>query len=123
MSAMRLLLDENVDPLYRQELLRREPSLVVWRVGDISAPPDSTLDPDILTWCEQHAFILVTNNRKSMPSHLQNHLAQGRHVPGILVLNSKMSVGETIEELVLIWGASDEKEYHDRISFLPVSSG
>jgi hypothetical protein len=35
MSAMRLLLDENVDPLYRQELLRREPTLVVWRVGDI----------------------------------------------------------------------------------------
>ena len=65
MSAMRLLLDENVDPFYRQELLRREPRLVVWRVGDISAPPDSTLDPDILIWCEQHAFILVTNNRKS----------------------------------------------------------
>jgi hypothetical protein len=122
MSAIRLLLDENVDPLYRQELLRCEPRLVVWRVGDISAPPDSTLDSDILIWCEQHAFILVTNNRKSMPPHLQDHLAQGRHVPGILVMNPKMSVGETIEELVLICGASEEKEYHDRISFLPVSS-
>jgi hypothetical protein len=122
MSAMRLLLDENVDPLYRQELLRRETTLVVWRVGDISAPPDTTLDPDILIWCEQNAFILVTNNRKSMPPHLQNHLAQGRHIPGILVLNPKMSVGETIEELVLIWGASEEVEYLDRISFLPVTS-
>ena len=122
MSAMRLLLDENVDPLYRQELLRRETTLVVWRVGDISAPPDTTLDPDILIWCEQNAFILVTNNRKSMPPHLQNHLAQGRHIPGILVLNPKMSVGETIEELVLIWGVSEEVEYLDRISFLPVTS-
>ena len=119
---MRLLLDEIVDPLYRHELLRREPSLVVWRVGDISAPPDSTLDPDILIWCEQNAFILMTNNRKSMPLHLQNHLAQGRHVPGILVLNPKMSVRETLEELVLICGASEEKEYQDCISFLPVSS-
>lgn len=122
MSAMRLLLDENVDPLYRHELLQREPSLVVWRVGDISAPPDSTLDPEILIWCEERAFILVTNNRKSMPSHLQNHLAQGRHIPGILVLNPKMSIGETLEELVLICGASEEKEYQDRILFLPVSS-
>jgi hypothetical protein len=121
MSAVRLLLDENVDPLDRQELLRREPSLVVWGVGDIGAPPDSTLDPEILIWCEQHAFILVTNNRKSMPLHLQNHLAQGRHVPGILVLNPQMSVGETIEELVLICGASEEEEYLDRISFLPIS--
>jgi hypothetical protein len=122
MSPIRFLLDENVDPLFRHELLRREPSLVVWRVGDISAPPDSTLDPDILIWCEQNAFVLVTNNRKSMPPHLQDHLAQGRHIPGLLVLNPKMSVGETIEELALIWGASEDEEYLDRISFLPVSS-
>lgn len=122
MSAIRFLLDENVDPLYRQELLRREPAMVVWRVGDISAPPDSTLDPDILIWCEQQSFILVTNNRKSMPLHLQDHLAQGRKIPGILVMNPKMSVGETLEELLLIWGASEGEEYYDRISFLPVSS-
>ena len=36
-----------------------------------------------------------------MPPHLQNHLAQGRHAPGILVLNPRMSAGETIEELML----------------------
>ena len=122
MSAMRLQSDENVDPLYRQEMLRRDPTLIVWRVGDISAPPDSTLDSEILLWCEQHAFILVTNNRKSMPPYLHNHLAQERHVPGILVMNPKMSVCETIEELVLICGASEENDYLDRISFLPVSS-
>ena len=74
MSAMRFLLDENVDPLYRQELLRREPSLVVWKVGDVSAPPDST--DLILIWCEHS--LLSWNNNKSMSPHLQNHLAQGR---------------------------------------------
>jgi hypothetical protein len=57
-----------------------------------------------------------------MPPHLQDHLAQGRKVPGILVLNPKMGVGETIEELLLIWGASEGEEYADRIAFLPVSS-
>jgi hypothetical protein len=66
MSAIRFLLDENIDPLYRQELLRRAPAMIVWRVGDISAPSASTLDPQILIWCELHAFILVTNNRKSV---------------------------------------------------------
>ncbi len=65
---------------------------------------------------------MVTNNRKSMLPHLENHLAQGRHIPGIIVMNDKMGIGETIEELLLIWGASDEKEYRDRISYLPVSS-
>jgi hypothetical protein len=122
MSDIRYLLDENVDMLYHAQLLEREPTLVTWMVGTPGAPPKGTLDPAILLWCEQNSFILVTNNRHSMPAHLRDHLAQGRHVPGIFVMNAKMSIGETIEELLLIWGASDEKEYHDRISFLPVSS-
>lgn len=33
MSAIRYLLDENVDVLYHAQLLRREPTMVVWRVG------------------------------------------------------------------------------------------
>lgn len=115
------LMDENVDPLYRSELLRREPSLVVWRVGSLGAPPSESLDPDILVWCEQHGFLLVTNNRQSMPEHLQNHLAEGRHIPGILELNPNMSIGETIDELLLAWAASKADEYSDRIVFLPVS--
>ncbi|MBC8446558.1 MAG: DUF5615 family PIN-like protein [Chloroflexi bacterium] len=122
MSAIRYLLDENVDVLYHAQLLRREPMMVVWRVGTPGAPPRGALDPDILLWCEQNSFILVTNNRHSMPAHLREHLAQGRHAPGIFVLGANMSIGETIEELLLIWGASEEEEYHDRISFLPVSS-
>ena len=122
MRDIRFLLDENVDPLYRQELLRREPNMVVWRVGDVSAPPDGMPDPEILTWCESRSFILITNNRKSMPDHLETHLAQGQHVPGIFVLNAEMGIGETIDELLLIWNASDEQEYRDNIWFLPASS-
>jgi hypothetical protein len=121
MSEIRYLLDEHVDPLFRTELLKREPTLIVWRIGDPSAPPRSTLDPEILYWCEEYGFILVTNNRHTMPKHLRDHLAEGRHVPGIFVLNPNMSVGETLEELLLIWGASDEDEYRDQIAFLPVS--
>ena len=121
MSVIRYLLDENVDPVYRTELLRREPGLTVWRVGAPGAPRGGTPDPDILRWCEEHDFILVTNNRKSMPAHLRDHLAAGRHVPGIFELNPDMTVGQTVEELALIWAASHEDEYLDRIAFLPVS--
>ena len=79
------------------------------------------LDPDILVWCENSGFILVTNNRKSMPEHLRDHLSLRRHMPGIFELNSNMSVGETIEELILIWSASEAKEYIDRLIYLPLT--
>ncbi|MFB2921290.1 DUF5615 family PIN-like protein [Aerosakkonema funiforme] len=117
---LRYLMDENVDPVYRTQLLRRDPNLVVWAVGDEGVPPKGTLDPEILIWCEQHGFILVTNNRTSMPPHLTDHLAQGRHVPGIFIMNSDMSIGETIDELILIAEGSDDDEYQDYITFLPL---
>lgn len=113
-------MDENLSPIYQIQLRRREPDLVVWAIGDPSTPPKGTLDPDILIWCEEYDFILVTNNRSSMPIHLADHLAQSRHIPGIFQLNPSMSVGETLEELVLAALASIEDEYRDRISYLPL---
>lgn len=64
--------------------------------------------------------MLVTNNRTSMPPHLDNHLTQGRHVPGIFILNPNKSIGETIEELILIALASEDDEYQDYITHLPL---
>ncbi len=82
---LKFLLDENVAPLYQTQLRQRKPDLVVWIVGDPGTPPKSTLDPEILYWCEEHGFVLVTNNRKSMPVHLIDHITEGHHVPGILI--------------------------------------
>lgn len=121
MNNIRYLLDENVSSLFRTELLKREPTLVIWRVGFPGAPPIEASDPDILCWCEENDFILVTNNRKSMPGHLRDHLTTGRHSPGIIELNRNMGIGETIEELLLISGASKEDEYRDRIVHLPLN--
>ena len=99
---MNLLLDENVDLALRTELLRHAPSLTVWRVGMLGVPAFGTLDPEILLWCEESDFILVTFNRKSMPVHLQDHLTQGRHIPGILSLSQSLNFGELLDELLLV---------------------
>jgi hypothetical protein len=66
-------------------------------------------------------FILVTNNRKSMPRHLADHLALDRHIPGIFVIDPTQSMGQMIDELLLIAAASFENEYHDRIEYLPLT--
>lgn len=121
MKEIRYLLDENVDPIFHTELLKQESKLSVWKIGDPDAPPKGTSDPDILCWCGKNSFILVTNNRKSMPQHFRDHLAKGWHVPAIFELNPNMSIGETIDELLLIWGASDASEYQDLIVYLPIT--
>ncbi len=120
--TLKYLMDENVDPVYLKQLRRRKPDLVVWAVGEPSTPSKGTLDPDILVWCEVNNFILVTNNRTSMPVHLIDHLKENRHVPGIFILNVRMSIGETLDELILIAECSFEREYQDQIIHLPIPS-
>lgn len=120
--SLSLLMDENVDPLYKKQLLNREPDLVVWQVGEPGTPPKGTLDSEILIWCEVNDFALVTNNRASMPVHLAEHIAQNRHVPGIFILNPNLSIGQNIDDLTLIALVSFEKEHQDQIVHLPLRS-
>ena len=116
------LLDEHIAPTYREQLIRHKPDLTVWMIGDPGAPAKGTSDPEILCWCEDKGFVLVTSNRKSMPDHLRDHLAAGRHVPGILTLNPDMTWRDTIDELILIAEAAFADEYRDLILYLPQTS-
>jgi hypothetical protein len=117
---MRFLLDENMNAEYRAQLLGRGPELSVWRVGDPGCPPTGTLDPEILRWCENAKCVLVTNNRKSMPQHLAEHLAAGRHVPGLLVLRRRAVMGEVLADLLLIAGTATEADLLDQIHYVPL---
>ncbi len=56
-----------------------------------------------------------------MPGHLADHLASGRHIPGIFTIDANQSIGQTVEELIIIAEASFEDEYQDRIEYLPLS--
>jgi len=118
--SLKYLLDENVDPLYGTQLRRLKPDLVIRVIGEPVTPDKGTLDPEILCWCEENNFILVTNNRTSMPVHLADHLQNHRHIPGIFILNPNLSIGENIDELILAAEASFDNEYQDRIDYLPL---
>jgi hypothetical protein len=120
LMAIRFLLDENVPTEYRTQLQRQEPTLTVWIVGDPGAAARGTLDPEILCWCEESGFVLVTSNRKSMPQHLADHLAAGRHVPGILNFELGSPMRPVLEELVLFAVAATEDDCRDQMVYLPL---
>jgi hypothetical protein len=104
----------------RKRLNRHEPKIVIWAVGEPGAPALGALDPELLAWIEQHDCLLVTRNRASMPGHLRDHLAAGRHVPGILTSPKEMLAWEVADELQLIWEVMRPGEYLDLIAYLPV---
>ena len=116
----RYLLDAHVERGLASGLRQRERAVVVWRLGEPGAPPRDASDPVILQWCEAQDFVLVTNNRSTMPGHLAEHLRRGGHVPGIFMLNPKLSLGETIETLLDAALLSLPGEYRDQLRHLPL---
>lgn len=52
--------------------------------------------------------------------HLTDHLATGHHLSGIFIIKPDLSVRQTLDDLILIACASLEREFADRITFLPV---
>jgi hypothetical protein len=116
--SLQYLFDENVDGALVAAMRQRDEALIIWAIGDPGAPKHGTLDPDILIWCEEHDFVLVTNNRRSMPLHLADHLRGGRHMPGIFQINPGMARGETVTLLLLAAYATRSDEHHDQIRYL-----
>jgi hypothetical protein len=115
------LLDEHIPRWWRRALIQQQPSLKALCVGEPGAPPLQSADPVLLEWCETHDFLLVTNNRKSMPGHLADHVARGRHVPGILVMDPALPTAVVVDDLLLIAGASFTNEFRDQIRYLPLA--
>lgn len=120
MTDIRFLLDENMPHSLRDQLLHHEPDMDVRCIGDSIAPPIGTLDPVILEWLEENQYLLVSRNRRTMPQHLKEHQAKGRHVPGLLLIRHQTTIGSLVRDLLLIWHASNLNDYQDRIEYLPL---
>jgi hypothetical protein len=114
------LLDEHVNHAVQRQLRRLDARIDVLAIGDSGAPPPGTSDPDILGWQEEHGYILVTENRSTIPEHLAAHFTAGRHIPGLFWIRPGTGLGRLIEELYLIWSASTAEEFRDCTLFIPL---
>jgi len=85
-------------------------------MGEPGSPPLETDDPDLLAWTEREGRILVTRNRRTIPAHFAAILNAGGHVAGILMVGEDLAVARVVEDLLLIWSASEAEEW--RIGWL-----
>jgi hypothetical protein len=54
-----------------------------------------------------------------MPRHFGEFLMQQGSSPGVFLVSQYAPIGEVIEELVLVWAASDAGEWKDQIIRIP----
>jgi hypothetical protein len=116
---VRFLLDENISPRVKAALLRLNPTIDVLRVGDPGTPSLGTLDPEIPRFLEVSQRLLITDNRISMPVHIEAHWAAGGHIGGLFWVRPETSIGRLAEELQLIWETSEAEEWIDKLDWIP----
>ncbi|OQX25797.1 MAG: hypothetical protein BWK80_13795 [Desulfobacteraceae bacterium IS3] len=114
------LLDENINKSIQRQLCRMGQNIKVLAVGDTDAPPKGTSDPELLLWMEENGYILVTENRSTIPGHIADHFSAGRHFPGVFWIRPNVAAGAVAEELYLIWLASEAEEYLDCTLYIPL---
>ena len=62
-------------------------------------------------FAEGTGYVLITNNRRTMPDHIRTHYDAGHRLPGLFLLNRQARIGQVIEQLYLLWIASEAEEY------------
>jgi len=96
---------------------RREPS-----VDFLSAHDGGIIgatDADVLRIAANSGRILVSHDRKTMPIHFTRFL-EGRTSPGVLIVPQELEIGAAIEDLLLIWSATDAEEWIQQLGFIPL---
>jgi len=114
---LRLLADENLNNDIIRGLLRRNPELDIVRVQDVAGLAGAD-DPVLLEWAAQSGRILLTHDVATITKYAYERIRAGQWVPGIFEISRNVSVGQAIEDILLLVEYSFEDEWENRIHYL-----
>lgn len=97
-------------------ILRRFPEIDFQTASE--AGLEGLKDASVLEFASRENRILVTHDRRTMPVHF-SEFVQRKRCPGVLVISKKLEMGTAIDQLILIWAASEAEEYINSIRSLP----
>ena len=90
---------------------------------DIRTAADAELagleDPEVLQVAADSGRILVSQDRRTMPGHFARFAARTESC-GVIILREGIPISTAIEELLLIWSASDSHEWRGRLLWIPL---
>lgn len=116
--SIRFQADNDLSRLVLTATLRAEPS-IDFKTAQ-AARLDAVSDPDVLLFCATEDRILVSHDKRTMPSHFARFVAAGNDSPGVLlVLPQRAPIAQVVESLVLIWLDDRREDWANRITYLP----
>lgn len=77
-------------------------------------------DPVLLAWAADHGRILVTHDRKTMPSYAIERVVASEPMPGVYVIPRRLPIAQVIEELEMMVLCSHDNEWDNIVKFFPL---
>jgi len=114
---VRFQADADLNEIIVKAALRREPGIDFHTAQ--AAGLGGLKDRDVLTLAARSGRLLVTHDRRTMPKHFADFIATETSA-GVLIVPQKMPVTRVVEELILIWAATEADEWRNRIHCLPL---
>ena len=114
---LRFQADEDLNETFIFAIRRREPGLDFQTASQ--AGLKGLKDPQVLALATQANRILVTHDKRTMPRHFAEFI-QTATSPGVLLVPQQLSVATVVEEIILLWSATEPSEWTNRIVWLPL---
>jgi hypothetical protein len=77
-------------------------------------------DPEVLALGAERQRVIVSHDVSTMPAHFRAFRSAGKQSSGVFLIPQSLDVGIAIDELLLIWVASEASEWVDRLVWLPL---
>ena len=115
---LRLASDADVHGGLLRGLRRRLPQIDLVRAQD--ALPEGATDPEVLAWAAGENRVLITNDLNTMVGFAYQRAASGEPVPDLNATTNEQSIGEAIDDILLLAEYMPEEEIRDQVViFLP----
>jgi hypothetical protein len=115
---LRFAADENFNNDIIRGLLRRKPDLDILRLQD--AGFSGADDPAVLEWAAQEGRVLLTHDVSTMTRYAYERVKSRRPMPGVFEVSRSISVGDVIEDILLLAECSEEREWEGQVRYLPL---
>ena len=114
---VRFLADANFNQKVVAGLLLKEPAI------DFALPqtliPDRMKDSEILDLALLSGRVVVSHDVTTMP-HWFDRCLEERGCAGLILVPTKISIREAIDDLLVIWHVTEAEEWTNRIEWLPL---
>lgn len=114
---IRFQADADLNQIILLAAVRREPAIDFQTA--VSGNLAGLSDTEVLALAAREGRLLVTHDHKTMPRYFSEFIATGTS-PGVLIVPQHVSVASVVEDLILIWLATEAEEWIDRICYLPL---